>query len=658
MGTLVFQATLGGAVNIIGPNIANTINFTLPSADGTSGQTWTTNGSGVLAFGTLGIAGGGTGQITATAAFNALAPSQSGQSGKYLTTDGTNTSWGTNPLGTVTSVAVSGGTTGLTTSGGPITTSGTITFAGTLATSNGGTGLSGATPFTSGGVVYASSTSALATGSALTYNGNILLNQPTTGTGFSLSQYVNTGGTAYIGLDNSTGGIFSAYALNIYHGGAYPIIFATSGAERMRITSAGDVGIGTSSPSQKLSVAGTILATTTSTPAIIAKSTSFGIQVFYNDGRTEFTSVNYDGLSTNGAQDLLITSGQKITFGVNSNGTISYPLTINTAGNLGLGTSSPTSNGSGNTVLDIASGSAKNANLWLHGNNTSGSSTGLQIQSASDLTAYLWNFSNAAMVFGTNNTEKARITSDGYVGIGTSSPATYGAFAVRKAVTTADTTNCSASFSDAANSTLDIGHTANIVRLNAQGSTLAFNAGSAERARITSGGDLYVGTTTGTIGTANFGIVLQNDGAIIASRNQNGGVACFYFGGNAGYAQVLGNGNLQNSNGVYGTVSDIKLKENIVDASPKLADLMQVKVRNYNLIGDTTKQLGVVAQELETVFPAMVSETTDKDAEGNDLGTATKAVKYSVFVPMLIKAMQEQQAIIESLKARLDAANL
>ena len=102
----------------------------------------------------------------------------------------------------------------------------------------------------------------------------------------------------------------------------------------------------------------------------------------------------------------------------------------------------------------------------------------------------------------------------------------------------------------------------------------------------------------------------------------------------------------------------VKLKENIVDASPKLADLMQVKVRNYNLIGDTTKQIGVVAQELETVFPAMVNETPDTDAKGNDLGTTTKSVKYSVFVPMLIKAIQEQQAIIESLKARLDAANL
>jgi len=89
----------------------------------------------------LSISQGGTGATTANSAFNALAPSQTSQSGKYLTTDGTNTSWATNPLGTVTSVAVSGGTTGLTTSGGPITTSGTITLAGTLAVANGGTGV-------------------------------------------------------------------------------------------------------------------------------------------------------------------------------------------------------------------------------------------------------------------------------------------------------------------------------------------------------------------------------------------------------------------------------------------------------------------------------------------------------------------------------------
>jgi hypothetical protein len=97
-------------------------------------------GTAANVTGIVPIVNGGTGSTTANGAFNALAPSQTSQAGKYLTTDGTNTSWGTNPLGTVTSVDVSGGTTGLTTSGGPVTTSGTITLAGTLAVANGGTG--------------------------------------------------------------------------------------------------------------------------------------------------------------------------------------------------------------------------------------------------------------------------------------------------------------------------------------------------------------------------------------------------------------------------------------------------------------------------------------------------------------------------------------
>ena len=78
-----------------------------------------------------------------------------------------------------------------------------------------------------------------------------------------------------------------------------------------------------------------------------------------------------------------------------------------------------------------------------------------------------------------------------------------------------------------------------------------------------------------------------------------------------------------------------------------------MKVRNYNIIGESTKQLGVVAQELETVFPGMVDDVPDYDMEGNNLGTVTKSVKYSVFVPMLVKAMQEQQTLIESLTARI-----
>lgn len=66
---------------------------------------------------------------------------QDANSGKVIGTNGTSLVWTTGGgSGTVSSVAVSGGTTGLTTSGGPITTSGTITLAGTLAIANGGTG--------------------------------------------------------------------------------------------------------------------------------------------------------------------------------------------------------------------------------------------------------------------------------------------------------------------------------------------------------------------------------------------------------------------------------------------------------------------------------------------------------------------------------------
>lgn len=87
-----------------------------------------------------------------------------GTSGQVLSTGGTaaNPSWTTvTGTGTVTSIDVSGGSTGLSFSGGPITVSGTITMSGTLGTVNGGTNL---TSFTSGGAVYATSTSALTTG--------------------------------------------------------------------------------------------------------------------------------------------------------------------------------------------------------------------------------------------------------------------------------------------------------------------------------------------------------------------------------------------------------------------------------------------------------------------------------------------------------------
>ena len=71
----------------------------------------------------------------------------------------------------------------------------------------------------------------------------------TTGTNSVYQQFINTGGNAYVGLNNSTGADFgnAAYALQVYHAGAYPIVFATNNTERMRITSGGNVLVGQSS---------------------------------------------------------------------------------------------------------------------------------------------------------------------------------------------------------------------------------------------------------------------------------------------------------------------------------------------------------------------------------------------------------------------------
>ena len=201
-----------------------------------------------------------------------------------------------------------------------------------------------------------------------------------------------------------------------------------------------------------------------------------------------------------------------------------------------------------------------------------------------------------------------------------------------------------------------------------------------EKVRITNDGNVAIGNTsipdTPKLGAqqvnASFPALVAycSSGSFVAqviqaraSRNTTNSTfkAFNYYndGSNNDRFTVQDSGNVQNVNNSYGALSDVKLKENISDATPKLADLMQVRIRNYTLKSDPShKQLGVVAQELESVFPSMVEDSTDTDAEGNDLGTKTKAVKYSVFVPMLIKAMQEQQVIIESLKARLDAANL
>lgn len=313
------------------------------------------------------------------------------------------------------------------------------------------------------------------------------------------------------------------------------------------------------------------------------------------------------------------TAGNAITF--------TQAMTLTNTGNLGIGTTSPSGLWSGdNRNLNILSPANNSSELVL--SRTAGSVSAASVSNfLSGTTADFGIYTTAALnyVVYTNNTERMRITSGGY------------------------TKSSNSGNYDSPNGTYHEVH---------QNST----------------NYISVFTNTNTASGGVNGILVQTAG----TANTSNLIFDSYVSG-AYRFRVFSNGNAVNTNGSYGSISDAKLKENIEDASPKLNDLMKVKVRNYNLIGDDKKQIGVIAQELEEVFPAMIDESEDfedvevpqLDEEGNEIlneegevvttkervskGTTTKSVKYSVFVPMLIKAMQEQQEQIKSLTEQVEA---
>ena len=210
---------------------------------------------------------------------------------------------------------------------------------------------------------------------------------------------------------------------------------------------------------------------------------------------------------------------------------------------------------------------------------------------------------------------------------------------------------------------------------------------------INSTGNLLVGTTSNSTGArlnvvglraARFestqantaGIVSQcnsanNDEPAVSASNINtsgSGLVTFYssLGGtgasntNCFHLKAITQGSAiyyLYGNGTSSFTSDARLKKNITTTRDGYAeDLCKLRVVKYNWNGapeGEAQELGLIAQEVEQVFPNLVIDAADKIQ-----GITPKVLKSSVLPFMLLKAIQEQQAIIESLKARLDAANL
>tara|TARA_R100000781_G_scaffold71236_1_gene44656 strand:+ start:4360 stop:5028 length:669 start_codon:yes stop_codon:yes gene_type:complete len=139
-------------------------------------------------------------------------------------------------------------------------------------------------------------------------------------------------------------------------------------------------------------------------------------------------------------------------------------------------------------------------------------------------------------------------------------------------------------------------------------------------------------------------------------------------------ANIKANGDFQSATNSYGSTSDERLKQDIVDAKEQWDDIKNLKIRNFKLkrdvedYGDKAEmQLGVIAQEVEKICPNLVkeSEPTKYDieicadfVEVDENGKVTakenvKSISYSILYLKAVKALQETMVRIETLEAKV-----
>jgi hypothetical protein len=176
----------------------------------------------------------------------------------------------------------------------------------------------------------------------------------------------------------------------------------------------------------------------------------------------------------------------------------------------------------------------------------------------------------------------------------------------------------------------------------------------AERMRIDSSGNVLVGTTTnngpGKIAldfdsNANFGLSLRSTNGV----SNNGVYARFYNLSNAQAGQIVQTASTTVS---YTTSSDYRLKEDVTPMTGALEKIALLKPVTYKWKVDGSDGQGFIAHELQAVIPdCVVGEKDAVDAEGNP---DYQGIDTSFLVATLTAAIQEQQAIITELKARIE----
>jgi len=475
-------------------------------------------------------------------------------------------------------------------------------------------------------------------------------------TPFATQRNVNTGGFAMIqgkmgdSASTTAGHVYSALVAGIEDNtnGAEDGYFAVevseggSGDEKLRIKSNGNVGIGTTSPRGVLDLgSGSGDGTLDNTPANYqlileaAQSTTGDIGrniAFVNSTNDVSAAIN----SVDGGAGLT----QDLMFAVAASGTLSEIMRLDAAGKVGIGTTSPS------TKLEVTDANGVGLRFGDVASTPSSQTAGYIGMSTS---AYSGNNGDLVLIPRTSAASNILLM-EGNVGIGTTSP--DGTLHIKGSSDTyiyqeagSSTGNAGILFQN------NSGQTRGYVIYDTDDDLLLFQVNQAERMRITSEGRLCLGFTAKQE-DAFLSIISNGSEGLFNGTAGTNRYRRYFHTASDGIHRFEGSANtatLTNA-GAWSDASDVAYKEDIQDISYGLDAVTALRPRKYKMKGTDLgngegleQKIGFIAQEAELVVPEVVD---GKDGE--------KTLSYGQLTAVLVKAIQEQQTIIEDLKARIE----
>jgi hypothetical protein len=419
----------------------------------------------------------------------------------------------------------------------------------------------------------------------------------------------------------------------------------------------GSVGIGTVSPSQLFEVVGGEI------KAGRVDTTNEGGQISFGRSTDNATAWYIDAFGNTTSPALRFVDAAA-----------SAVRMVLTGSNVGIGTATPDRllqiyNTSGQTVFSIVG--------------ATNDSTDIFFGDPDNKAEAVIRFINGANTFNIlqGGSTRMTITSAGLVGIGTNSPSgllTVASTQSLALVRSTTTTNYAE---------LQIENTTNYLQMgvegasgNRMGGTIAYNAylgsyanygmtfhtNNSNRMTITNGGVVYINATSNPLpsnASPQFGVIAgAGTDAVNIKHTENGNntLNLWQTGTTQHNAIAFYKGDSQTNRGnivvttsgtSYNSISDYRLKENIVPLENGLDRVLQIKPSKFNWIETGEESEGFIAHELQEVFPGAV--TGEKDAVYSSTGNIKpQSVDYGRITPLLVKAIQELKAEIDALKAQ------